>query len=342
MPVAGRQPIVTTQALWCNLPTVIPLAAAIIDFYIGDPWGWPHPVRAMGWSIDKYTQLVFRYFSSPQGQNLAGILLGVGFPLTIIGLTHLLIVKSTILSSKLGLSIVTILMASCWATKSLRNAAEDVMHPLRSGDLDAARANIRYYVGRDTANLSEAGILRALLESVSENATDGVFAPLFYSLLGLSISPAWGAALALAYKGLSTLDSMVGYHTAPYTHIGRFSARLEDVTTWLPCRLTVLTIAAISSYPQRVLQLCQRDASADSSPNSGWSECAYAAALSVQLGGLNYYQGKPKYKPLLGDNLEPITINTVERALNLTRYGFLIWLSLGSIGLTFRYHLHCG
>jgi len=334
--------MVTVQTLWCNLPPNILLAAAIVDFCIGDPWSWPHPVKSMGWGIEHYSQFVFRWFSSPQKQNIAGILLGIGFPLLSAVLSASFVIASGLLSPILGFGIAIILIASCWAARSLRDAAEDVVNPLGDGDIDTAREKLKHYVGRDTANLSEAGILRALLESISENATDGVFAPLFYSLLGLSISPAWGVALAFAYKCLSTLDSMVGYRTAPYTYLGRFSARLEDIATWLPCRLTVLTIAILSGHFQKVLRVCQRDAPADPSPNSGWSECAYAVALAVQLGGFNYYQGQPRYKPLLADDLEPITIDKVTLALRLTRHGFLLWLGLGWIGLTWRYHLHCG
>jgi adenosylcobinamide-phosphate synthase len=295
-----------------------------------------------GLGIKQYTQVIFRGVSSPLGQRIAGVLLGIGLPLLSAGLIALIVNASEMISPILGFGITTIAISSCWATRSLRQAAEAVINPLSKGNLDDAREQLQHYVGRDTASLSAAEILRALLESVSENATDGVFAPLFYSLCGLFISPTWGVAAAFAYKSLSTLDSMVGYRTAPYTHLGWCSARLEDAATWLPCRLTVVTIAVISGHFLQVIRICQRDAPADPSPNSGWSECAYAAALGIQLGGLNYYQGKPSYKPLLGNNLEPITLNKLTIALNLTRYGFLIWLGAGLIGLAFRYHLHCG
>ena len=121
---------------------------------------------------------------------------------------------------------------------------------------------------------------------------------------------------------------MVGYREAPYKDIGWFSAKLEDVLTWLPCRLTVIMIAILSGKPKSVLTICQRDASFDPSPNAGWSECAYAAALGVQLGGSNSYRGVIKQKPLLGDPQHPITSTTIEQALQLTRYIFLITLGL--------------
>ena len=121
---------------------------------------------------------------------------------------------------------------------------------------------------------------------------------------------------------------MVGYRREPYTDLGWFSARLEDYLTWLPCRLTVITLCLLSGKPLRVWAIASRDGVKDPSPNSGWSEAAYAAILGVQLGGKNIYQGVVKEKPLLGDGLEPITVAKIEAALNLTRYCFLTWLAM--------------
>ena len=173
------------------------------------------------------------------------------------------------------------------------------------------------------------------METVTENATDGVMAPLFYALIGALLPGIGAAPLTLAYKAASTLDSMVGYRQAPYTYLGWFSARLEDGLTWLPCRLTVLTIAILSGKPVLVWQTCRRDAIADPSPNAGWSECAYAAALGVQLGGVNYYRGQKKIKPLLGTPRSPITPNRIRQAMQFTRSSFLLWLTLGIISLSF-------
>jgi adenosylcobinamide-phosphate synthase len=121
---------------------------------------------------------------------------------------------------------------------------------------------------------------------------------------------------------------MVGYREAPYTHLGWFSARLEDYLTWLPCRLTVMTLALLSGKPQQVWSICCRDGIKDPSPNSGWSECAYAAVLGVQLGGTNWYGGVAKQKPLLGEPINPITPAKIDRALQLTRYCFVLWLGV--------------
>ncbi|NEQ44116.1 MAG: cobalamin biosynthesis protein CobD [Leptolyngbya sp. SIOISBB] len=317
-------------ALWCNGSIAVLLLAAMIDFVVGDPWDWLHPVQVMGWSIQHYQAWVFQSISSAWGQRLAGVGLGLGLPLLSGAIAAALVMLAGQIHLALAIAIAAVILASCLAARSLRRAAAEVLTPLRQGDLITARARLGLYVGRDTEQLSEAEILRAVMETISENATDGVMAPLFYGLLGLMISPAAGAGLAIAYKALSTLDSMIGYQSPPYQDLGWFSARCEDIVTWLPCRLTVVTIALLSRRPRRVWDLCCRDAPADPSPNAGWSECAYAAALGVQLGGVNCYRGEVKHKPLLAEPLQSITMPVIEQGLQLTRWAMGSWL-LGAI-----------
>lgn len=311
--------------------TLILLVAAIADYLIGDPWGWLHPVQVMGWSIQKYTDLAVKLLPLGGLRRLAGIGLGLG---AIAGsglLGWLIVASSTMIHPWLGYIVETILLASCFAGKSLRVAVRDVLNIFDPNELSKARDRLSMYVGRDTDNLSETEILRALLETVAENAVDGVTAPLFYAIVGLLIPGVGSLPLALSYKAASTLDSMVGYLFEPYTDIGWFSAQLEDRLTWLPCRLTVLTLSLYSGMPRQVLAICRRDGVKDPSPNSGWSEAVYAAILKVQLGGKNTYKGIVKEKPLLGDNLEPITVAKIDEALNLTRYCFLSWLAIATL-----------
>ncbi len=313
-------------------PTAILLVAAGLDFAIGDPWGWPHPVQAIGWVISAYSQKAIRAKLPPMPMKLAGIVLAI----LVIGgsglLTWVALRGLGLISPWLQGMAEGVLLASCFAGRSLRQAAEDVLDPLARQDLSLARERLSRYVGRDTQQLSEGAVRRAVLETVSENAIDGVLAPLFYALLGAF----WGVSgpVAIAYKAASTLDSMVGYREPPYTHLGWFSARLEDALTWLPCRLSVLTVALLSGQPRHVLRLCWRDARADPSPNAGWSECAYAAALGVQLGGPNTYRGQLKIKPLLGDPKRAITDEVIISALRLTRWSFLIGLTIGIVSLS--------
>lgn len=310
---------------------ILPIAA-LLDFLIGDPVGWLHPVQVMGWAIAGYTKQVLTRLKNPFAQKIAGVCLGISL-IGMSGLVSWAIVEAARqIYPFLGIAVQVILLASCFAARSLRNAAEAVLKPLQMGDLEQARSILSRYVGRDTENLSEAEVLRAVLETVTENATDGVMAPLFYALIGALLPGVGSVPLAMAYKAASTLDSMVGYREAPYTYIGWFSAKLEDILTWVPCRLTVLTISLLSGQTMHVWKICLRDAPKDPSPNSGWSECAYAAALGVQVGGVNWYRGVAKPKPLLGDAVYPISPKAIDQAISLTRYAALIWLIIGVSG----------
>ncbi len=304
------------------------LLAAFLDYLIGDPWSWWHPVQGMGWIISHYARVVCKQLRSPLALKLAGIGLALGLIVGSGVITWTIATLAKRIHPLVGLAVESILLASCFAGRSLRDAANDVLTPLQSGDLVEARTRLSRYVGRDTEKLTEPEILRAVLETVAENATDGVLAPLFYAIVGSFIPSVGSAPLAIAYKAASTLDSMVGYREAPYTDLGWFSAKTDDVLTWLPCRLVVATLALLSGKPVAVWKICCRDAPQDPSPNSGWSECAYAAVLGVQVGGLNYYRGVAKPKPLLGEARETIAPTHIHQALNLTRICFLLWLTV--------------
>ncbi|MBW4442134.1 MAG: adenosylcobinamide-phosphate synthase CbiB [Plectolyngbya sp. WJT66-NPBG17] len=324
MHAVGRHPREKRRALWFEAGWIL-IGAAGLDFCIGDPWGWIHPVQVMGWSIEQFKTIAFRMTKNPAGLRVAGMVLTIGLILGsgAIASGGIAIAKS--IHPLLGNAIAIVLLASCFAGRSLRTAADNVLGSL--SDLEKARSQLRLYVGRDTENLSESEILRAVLETVTENAVDGVLAPLFYALIG-TFTPVGSVGFAIAYKAASTLDSMIGYRDAPFTDFGWFSAKTDDVLTWLPCRLTVFTLGLVSGKPFKVWRLCRRDAPKDSSPNSGWSECVYAASLGVQVGGVNYYRGVEKQKPLLGEPLQPITIEIIHQATRKTRSCFLIWLAI--------------
>lgn len=312
---------------------VVLMIAATLDYIIGDPWGWPHPVQGMGWIIAHFTHWVLDQWKIQVERRLAGIVLGTGLVTGSLLVGWLTVLAVSWVHLLWGLAVSSILLASCFAGRSLRIAAEEVLQLLQANDLISARFQLSRYVGRDTENLCEAEILRAVLETVTENATDGIMAPLFYAIIGAFLPGVGPVPFALAYKAASTLDSMVGYREEPYTDLGWFSAKLEDLLTWLPCRLTVLTLALLSGKPLFVWRMCQRDAVKDPSPNSGWSECAYAAILGVQLGGVNWYHGVAKHKPLLGNAIHPITPEDIHQALQLSQYCFLIWLVMASMSL---------
>ncbi len=305
---------------------IILLIAAVLDYLVGDPWSWLHPVQVMGWVINRFIQLFgFKKCDRSLLQRLSGIFLGLTLIIGSGVCGWAISYGSYLIHPLFGIITQSIILASCFALKSLRQAADTVLQVLATENLEQARQSLSQYVGRDTQNLTESEILRAVIETVTENATDGVMAPFFYAIIGAFI-PFGSVPLALAYKAASTLDSTIGYREEPYTYIGWFSARLEDYLTWLPCRLMVLTLALLSGKPKQVWQICVRDAVKDASPNSGWSEGAYAAVLGVQVGGINWYRGVAKSKPLIGDAIYPITSARIYRALQLTRYCFFTWL----------------
>jgi adenosylcobinamide-phosphate synthase len=305
-----------------NHGAILLVAAAFLDYVVGDPWGWLHPVQVMGWYINAVSELTWRYLLTPAAQRMAGVFLCASLVLGCGGGSWLVLHYLTQWQPWLAGSLEVVLVASCLAGRSLRQAAVDV---LGAEDLSESRRRLSQYVGRDTENLSIAEIHRALLETVAENGVDGATAPWFYALLGTLLGIG-ALPLALAYKAASTLDSMVGYRREPYEHLGWASAKFEDLVTWVPCRLTVLTLALLSGRPLQVWKVCSTDGSRDPSPNSGWSEGVYAAILSVQLGGDNYYKGELRSKPLLGNADRPIDPETIHRALNWTRWVLLVWL----------------
>jgi adenosylcobinamide-phosphate synthase len=311
-------------------PSIVFISAACLDFIVGDPWGWPHPVRVMGTVIGGYCKWIWRWVKHPFALRVAGAILALGLVLGsalvawgVVYLAHQIWIPA-------GWMAEVVLLASCFAGRSLRAAAQEVLQALNHQSIEDARIALSHYVGRDTEALSETEILRAVFETVAENATDGVMAPLFYAILGLALPGVGSVPFAIAYKAASTLDSMVGYRSKPYADLGWFSAHLDDILTWLPCRLNVLTLGAISGKLQAVWRLCQKDARKDPSPNSGWSECAYAAILGVQVGGLNSYKGVIKFKPLLGRADQPITQERIEYALRLTRNCFITWVAIAT------------
>ncbi len=313
-------------------PTVIVLLGSLgLDYLLGDPWTWYHPVQAMGAVINVGKGMILRSGSRPWQQRLEGGVLTIGLVLGSYGYAWALIAVATGIHVWLGTVVHIILLASCLGGRSLRRAAEEVLQPLQQENLEEARQQLSRYVGRDTDSLNAVEICRALVETVAENTPDGATAPLFFALLG-------GAPLAFAYKAVSTLDSMVGYRRDPYTYLGTIPARTEDVLTWIPARLTVLSLALMQSDPISFWQACRRDALADPSPNSGWSEAAFAHTLGVQLGGLNHYQGIPTVKPLLGSPGRALDPTVVRDSLHLLRRVMLIWVGV-CVGLRLGFTL---
>jgi len=254
--------------------------------------------------------------------------------------------------------LLVVALASALAGRSLEQAVVGVLKALpnsvqpvqnqahHAGDkpslvsLQPARRALAWIVGRDTADLDAPEILRAAAETASENAVDGLFAPLFWMLVGAgiwSLNPALPGPLALAwgFKAASTLDSMLGYRRGRLRWLGTAGARLDDLLVWLPCRLVAVSLPLAAGQPDRclgVLAAARRDGAADPSPNAGLSQAAYAHVSGVQLGGSNSYGGQIRSKPLLGAGLPAPDQTAVLQMLQLNRRLELIWLTATAAG----------
>lgn len=314
-------------------PALLLIIAYFLDRLLGDPSWFPHPVVAMGWMI-RQVEKALRWCE--QVWRLQGKwalrLLGCLFPILVVGgvyiLSFLLVQGVAAVSVSLAWGLEALLIATTIATKGLADAAQGILSCLRQGDLAGARQQLAMVVGRDTETLDESEVVRGTVETVAENIVDAVTAPLFFAAIG-------GAPLALAYRAVNTLDSMVGYQNQRYRHLGWASARLDDGANWLPARLTVgpmLGALMWKGYDAKgAWQILRRDARKHPSPNSGMTEAAMAGGLGIQLGGTNRYQGVVSHRALLGDPVEERTqahILASITVLKVTTLLFTIGLAL--------------
>lgn len=283
------------------------LAGAALDALFGDPHWLPHPVRAIGWWIQRLEPRLRASFPS----RFAGALLWF----LVVGSASAFVWLSLQWLPHPWISIYWIY--SFLAIRSLDRETTQPMKALFAGDLSGARTGIGKVVGRDVAMLDEPEILRAGIETIAENLSDAVVAPLFYLALG-------GPAAMAAYKAVNTLDSMVGYKNDLYLDFGWFSARADDWANLVPARLTAILVS-LCAVPLHLrfrdsVRVAWRDADSQPSPNSGWPEAAMAGALGIRLGGVNYYEGGAKAKASMGDSLKPLSF-AVYREARLMLYG---------------------
>lgn len=289
-------------------------AAWLLDCLIGDPRGMPHPVRWIGALITQTQRLVRHFCHSDRALRIGGALMWLVVVGTTGGLSWGLLVLARSLNPWLGWVVEVWMIFTLLAARSLADAAREVERPLRTDDLAQSREKLSWIVGRDTSVLQPPQIRRAVVETVAENSVDGVIAPLFFLLLG-------GAPLAMAYKAVNTLDSMVGYKHEKYRAIGMVSARLDDVANFIPTRLSwlLLTLAAVLCREDagRAFRIGWRDRRNHSSPNCAWPEGTVAGALGIRLGGPNDYFGQRVEKPWIGDALHEVTDDDIPRTLRL-------------------------
>ncbi|MHA7847317.1 adenosylcobinamide-phosphate synthase CbiB [Serratia sp. D1N4] len=301
------------------------MVAFLLDRLLGDPPHWPHPVRWIGNLINVLQRLIRRVCHSERALRIGGGLLW----LTVVGLVWLLswgfLTLLTQIHPWLGWLAEVWLIYTLLAARCLEDAAMEVHHALKHAGLEESRRRLSWIVGRDTSQLEAPQITRAVVETVAENSVDGVIAPLFFLLLG-------GAPLAMAYKAVNTLDSMVGYKTPQYRAIGYVSARMDDFANWLPARLSWLLLSVAAwlaglNY-RRALRIGWRDRYQHSSPNCAWPEATVAGALGIRLGGPNDYFGQRVEKPWIGDGQREVALMDIPRSIQLMKSAALLALLL--------------
>lgn len=289
------------------------LLAAAADFYFADTLtGNYHPVIGIGRLISFLEEKFYPKRRSPRSEFLRGL----GLSLFVVAVTWSVVVLLLLAAAGVGSLffglVAFYLLYALLACGGLARAAGRVLETLENEGLEAGRKELSGIVGRETGRLEEEDILRAVIETVAENFSDGVIAPLFYLFLG-------GLPLAWAYKAVNTLDSMLGYKNSRYLHFGRFAARLDDLANLVPARLSALLILLAGRLQgldwHSGWRILRRDRRAHASPNSGWPEAAMAGILGVRLGGANYYHGELMEKPYIGDDRNRVTFDLARRAI---------------------------
>ncbi len=292
---------------------VFALAAGfVIDFFLGDPYSLPHPVRLIGWLISRLEKALRRLL--PGREGLAGRLMALAVLTVSTAVPAGILILSYRLSTVLGFAVESVMCYYLLAPRCLERESMKVCRALERGDSEAARKALSMIVGRDTEKLDADGMVRAAVETVAENTCDGVTAPMFFIALG-------GAPLGFFYKAANTMDSMVGYKNSKYIDFGRFAARLDDVLNFIPSRLTALIMVFASRLigldGGNAYKIWRRDRLKHPSPNSGQTEAAMAGALGVELAGDTSYFGTVHKKPVIGDRLRPIEPEDIRRANRL-------------------------
>lgn len=292
----------------------------ILDMLIGDPQGWPHLIRGYGLVISGMEKLLY----GMKNKLLAGKLLVLCVLIICTGVPASLLYLMWIISPAAYLIFAGLLCWQLLAAKSLKDCSMDVYTPLKENDVESARKAVSMIVGRDTQGLDSVGIAKAAVETVAENTSDGVAAPLLYIAIG-------GPILGCLYKAVNTMDSMIGYKNDKYMEFGRFAARLDDVFNFLPSRICALVMIAVSGLcgfdGKNAMRIWRRDRRNHASPNSAQTESVMAGALNIRLAGDACYFGKVHKKPYIGDDnrmIEPEDIPRANRLLYAVTFALVI------------------
>jgi adenosylcobinamide-phosphate synthase len=302
---------------WVVLP-----AAFLLDLCLGDPRFLPHPIRWMGKAIEGL-EPSFRKLPLPP--TVSGAIFAAALVLCTWATTVLLLLAAQAFHPVVKIIIEIVLIYYCISAQSLQDAAMDVSRSLAQKELKAARTKVALIVGRDVDDYQADGIARAAVETVSENLVDGVISPLFFAAIG-------GAPLAMAYKMVNTLDSMIGYKNQKYLYFGRAAAWLDDVLNYVPARLSVPIIALaaqlLAGKGARAFETAVKEGANHSSPNAGLPEAAFAGALAVKLNGPNLYNGKLVDKPHIGVRFGKTKIENIKQSCDIMMLSSILWLGI--------------
>lgn len=330
-PKGGGEMEILVNRIWCLSIGVV------LDLILGDPQGWPHPVRLMGKLCCGLEKRLLQETDTGERKRGCGFLLVVLMLAICGGVTCIGLIFVYHMHRAAGIGLESILFYQMLSMKDLKKESMRVCEALEANDVEQARQAVSMIVGRDTACLDEAGIARAAVETVAENTSDGVIAPLLYLTLG-------GAVLGVVYKTINTMDSMIGYKSEKYLDFGRYAARLDDAANFLPSRLaaclmlvgTVLCKLICRKEERKNtllynvgqgIRLYRRDRLQHASPNSAQTEAVCAGALGLRLAGDAWYFGKRVEKPYIGDALRPVEAADIRRANRLLyAASFLMWL----------------
>jgi len=296
-----------------SLPALV--IGFVLDLLIGDPRWLYHPICVIGNLIAVLEKVIRKIFPKNHGGELTGGFLIVVLVCLFSGGVPLLVLYY--LYRYLPVAGFVLEVFWCYqllATRSLKDESMKVYDRLKNGTLDEARYAVSMIVGRDTRELTETGVTKAAVETVAENASDGVIAPMLYMAIG-------GVPLMFLYKGINTMDSMLGYKNDKYLYFGRIAAKLDDVANYIPARISGWLMVAGTVFTgmdtKNTAKIYKRDRRNHASPNSAQTEAAMAGALDVQLAGNAYYFGKLYEKPTIGDPIRPVEIEDIPRANKL-------------------------
>lgn len=288
----------------------------IMDLLFGDPYWIPHPIRLIGNLISQAEKLFYKDGKRDQKKEYRGGCMTVLTVLLVTGIvTCILLFAAYRFHPLLGAGVEMVMTYQILAIKSLKDESMKVYDRLKHGTLEDARHAVSMIVGRDTQNLTEEGVVKAAVETVAENTSDGVIAPMLYTALG-------GPVLGFLYKAVNTMDSMIGYKNDRYLYFGRAAAKLDDVVNFVPARISACLMVAATTFlkdgnPRRAWKIYRRDSRKHASPNSAQTESVCAGALGIQLAGDASYFGKIVKKPYIGDPVRRVETEDIKRTNRL-------------------------